>query len=286
MLTRPWGTDSAPYLIEFVPSSCSIKAEMQRHLRLRRTAGPRRRQARFVDWAEQQLIADHIAKVRPLPDGGAQKRVNARHRLNAAAKASRELSGVLGAAQGVLDDRLHAGERILDPVVELVDEKPLCPACLHLGRDVAEIANDAVATVWQHDAIGAPLVAFRSAQIAPLFNALRRDVGFSGLERAAKDFHDLVGIFLLPENMDDLVEVAADDAAGDVAEDRHGDGIDGADTEVGVHEINAQGRLIDERFELLGAMAQGDIRLPPHAGHAGMCLDACHQLGSAERLDE
>jgi hypothetical protein len=46
-----------------------------------------------------------------------------------------------------MHDRLHAGEHILNAMVELIDEQLLGFAGLHLRRDVAAIADEAIASV-------------------------------------------------------------------------------------------------------------------------------------------
>ena len=53
--------------------------------------------------------------------------------------------------------------------------------------------------------------------------------------------------------------------AGNVAEDRRGDRVDLANTEVGVDQIDAERRLIQEGLILLAALAEGTPRLLPEA---------------------
>ena len=64
--------------------------------------------------------------------------------------------------------------------------------------------------------------------------------------------------------MDDLVEIAADDAARNIAEDRQRDRIHFANAKVRVHDIHAERRLVEERLELFAAIAERPFRLAPH----------------------
>ena len=85
---------------------------------------------------------------------------------------------------------------------------------------------------------------------------LERCEGFARCERVPEDADDLVGMGPVPQNMHELVEVAPEQAAGDVAEDLLRDRVDLTKTKVGVHEIDAQLRLIEERLILLRAKAE------------------------------
>ena len=72
---------------------------------------------------------------------------------------------------------------------------------------------------------------------------LERDEGFARCERVPEDADDLVGVGLVP-SVNDLVEVAAEQTTGDVAEYRLRDWVDFSKSEIGVHEIDAELRLI------------------------------------------
>ena len=62
----------------------------------------------------------------------------------------------------------------------------------------------------------------------------------------------------------DLVEIAADDATRNIAEDRERDRVDVANAEVRVHDVHAERRLVQERLILLAAIAEHPLGLAPH----------------------
>src|SRR4029079_13311680 len=129
-------------------------------------------------------------------------------------------------------------------------------------------------------------VVLGEAAIDPVLAVLGREVGLAGLERVLEDAHDLVGVGPLPETMHDLVEIAAYDAAFDLAEDGPRDRVDSADAQGRVDEIDAQRGLIEQALELLAAIAQSLLRLAAQAGQLDLRVDARPQLARAERLDE
>jgi hypothetical protein len=98
MVTLPSVFNNAPYLFEFVPSSCSIKARCSAICGWRCTAGAPYRDPRLVYGPGQYLIADEIVKIDALPRCVAQQGMNTRHRLDASSKTGRKFSGGLGAA--------------------------------------------------------------------------------------------------------------------------------------------------------------------------------------------
>ena len=159
-------------------------------------------------------------------------------------------------------------------------------ARVHLCRDVSEVAHHAVATVGERNAVEAPLVVLGDAAIDAELGALGREERFSGLERVPEDPHHLVGVVLLPQNADDLLEVAAHDAAGDGAEDGQGDWIDLADAEIRVDHVDADRRLIEQRLELCPLLAQLALGVAPHAHEGETRLDARQQLTRTEGLDQ
>ena len=90
------------------------------------------REPGFVDGTHEELVADDVAQVRAFPRTTAQEGVHARHGLDATREAGSEIVRILGRPQRVLDDGLHAGERVLDAVIELVDQQLLRFARLHV----------------------------------------------------------------------------------------------------------------------------------------------------------
>ena len=80
---------------------------------------------------------------------------------------------------------------------------------------------------------------------------------------------EFVRVVLFPEDVDDLVEIAADHAAGISPNTGECDGVHVANAEVRVHDVHAERRLVEERLILLAAIAQGPLGLAPHAATAG-----------------
>ena len=68
----------------------------------------------------------------------------------------------------------------------------------HLRRDVAEVADDAVAAVRQRDAVDAPLVVLDRLAVHPVLRALGRAQRFAGGQRVAEDCDELVGVRRVP----------------------------------------------------------------------------------------
>ena len=157
---------------------------------------------------------------------------------------------------------------------------------MHLGRDVAEVADDSVAPVGEGNAVQAPLVILHDPAIGAILGTLRRDVRLARFERVPEDRRDLVGVRSFPENVNDLVEIASHDAARNVAEHGERDGIYLADLEIGVDEIDAQRCLIEQRLELRRALLERGAGFPALLGEAQLSFDAREQLALAERFDE
>ncbi len=77
---------------------------------------------------------------------------------------------------------------------------------------------------------------------------------FAGLERVPKDPDDFICVIRLPQEVDDLVEIPADDPSWNVAEGRQGNRIDVTNAEVGIHHVDTNGGLVQERLILLAAI--------------------------------
>ena len=98
--------------------------------------------------------------------------------------------------------------------------------------------------------------------------------------------HELVGVGAVPDPVDDLVEIAADHAARDVAEHRQRHRVDLADAEVGVDQVDADRRLPQERLELVAPVAQRLLGVAPQPRQLELRRHAGEQLAGAERLDQ
>ncbi len=125
---------------------------------------------------------------------------------------------------------------------------------LYLRRNIPKVAHEAIAPVRQSDTVQSPFIILRHPAVDPKFGPLRRQVGLARFERVSEDVHDLVGIAFLPEEMNHFVEVPADEIRN-VAEHRPGNRVDLGDAEIGIHKVDTQRRLIEERFELLSLVA-------------------------------
>jgi len=91
----------------------------------------------------------------------------------------------------------------------------------------------------------------------PFLRALGKELRVAATEREAQALCERRNV-----SNDVFVEIPADDTASDIAEDRHRDWIDRAYLEFRIDEINAERSLVDQRLELLGAVAQRDLSLP------------------------
>ena len=133
----------------------------------------------------------------------------------------------------------------------------------------------------QRDAVDAPLVLIERAAVESLLGALWRDVWLAGLQRVPEEPHDLVGIGLAREDMDNLVEITPDQIRN-VPEQLPGDWIDLANAKVRIDEINAKRRRIEQRLELRGTCPQGGL-------HCAALEERAHpreQFSGREGLDQ
>ena len=130
--------------------------------------------------------------------------MRARHGLNTTCEAVSEIVRVPRGAQRVLHNCLHAGQSVLDTMIEFAEQQILHLTRLNLRRDAAEVADDPEPSVRQQDTIDPPLVI---PAIPTLLRTFRPDVRVAGYQRVAKDAHHLVGVLLVPEDMHDLAEV-------------------------------------------------------------------------------
>ena len=125
----------------------------------------------------------------------------------------------------------------------------------HLRGNVPEIADHAVAAVGQRDAVDPPFVVLGPAAVDAMLDPLGRRVRVAGGERIAEEAHDLVRIRPGPQQVEHLVEVASDEI-GNAAEHGACGRIDVANAKIGIDDIDAERRLVDERFILRRAVAQ------------------------------
>ena len=129
-LRGPWAFNSTPYLFEFVPSSCSIKARCSAICSWRWTAGPCR-DPRLVYGSGEHLIARAIVRSTPCPavPFDSARVIDWMRQANPAANSAGVW--VLRRVCWAMADGLHAGERVLD--AELCSSTSSCcvrSACL------------------------------------------------------------------------------------------------------------------------------------------------------------
>ena len=133
---------------------------------------------------------------------------------------------------------------------------------LDLFGNVPEVADHAISAVGQQDTVQPPLVMFRySTTIDAALRPVGSDVGLAGFQRVPKDPANLIRVVFFPKDVHDFVEVTADDASGNIAKYGEGSRIDLTNPEVGIDQIDAKRSLIQQRFELFGAM-HAALRLP------------------------
>src|SRR5215470_18825780 len=144
-------------------------------------------------------------------------------------------------------------------MIEFAEQQILHLTRLNLRRDIAEVADDPEPSVRQLDTIDPPLVIFFCPAIPTLLRTFRPDVRVAGYQRVAKDAHHLVGVLLVPEDMHDLVEVPPDDPARNVSKRGKCDGVDDANFEIRIDEIDTDRRLVDQCLELHRAVPQRDF---------------------------
>jgi hypothetical protein len=161
--------------------------------------------------------------------------MRARHGLNTTREAGSKIVRAPRGAQRVPHNCLHAGQSVLDTMIEFAEQQILHLTRVHLRRDVAEVADDPEPSVRQQDTIDPPLVIFFCPAIPTLLRTFRSDVRVAGCQRVAKDAHHLVGVLLVPEDMHDLVEVPPDDPARNVSKRGKCGGVDDANFEIRIH---------------------------------------------------
>ena len=91
-----------------------------------------------------------------------------------------------------------------------------------------------------------------------------------------KELHNLVGVLLLPQAVDDFNEVPADQVR-DIAKDWLCDSVDLLDAHVRIHQVHAERRLIEQGLVLCRAIEQRLIRSVVEAVHLQMPPDTRNQ---------
>src|SRR5579871_3841907 len=98
---------------------------MKRGLWVEQQRRPRAGDAFVVAAPKGDLVAHELRHLGALPGILREQRVGLGERLNAPAEGGGEIVGVFGVSQGLVRDRLHRRERVLDPVAEFLKEKRL-----------------------------------------------------------------------------------------------------------------------------------------------------------------
>ena len=101
-----------------------------------------------------------------------------------------------GSFQRLGGDGLNRCKRILDPMVEFIDQQFALLTRSNVGGNVPEIANHAVAALGQRNAIDPPLVIFSHLSVPSFLDVFGRHVRLTGFERMPEQAHDFVGIVL------------------------------------------------------------------------------------------
>ena len=91
---------------------------------------------------------------------------------------------------------------------------------------------------------------------------------------------------LLPDDVDEFVEVAAGHSIWDIAKRRKCHRIDLADPEIGIHHEYSQRSLVEQGLELGRTQSHRFGRLVAETRHFQMRLDSGQQFARAERLDQ
>ena len=143
--TVPCPVDSAPYLMALVVSSCRASASDSARPGGSHTASPAsRKRSRAACAVHEATTSSPQIGAAPVLLG--QDVVGLGQRHQPAGKRASRLRQAGGAAQGLAGDRLDHGKRVLDAVVELVDQQlALFLAALALGDVEADLhgADDA-----------------------------------------------------------------------------------------------------------------------------------------------
>ena len=122
--------------------------------------------------------------------------------------------------------------------------------------NVAKVANHAVAAVRQRDAVDLPFVVRGSAAVEALGDQFFGLEGLARRERVAELLHDVIGARCPPDVLHHRCQIATDEAR-DIAELGQSQRVDLADTQLGVHQADAQRRHVDQGFKLCSKQAQG-----------------------------
>src|SRR5579871_4773568 len=116
--------------------------------------------------------------------------------------------------------------------------------------DIPKVTDDAETAVGEMNAIQPPFVVLDCPAVRSNLGAFRCEKGLTRLKRAAINADDFVGVFLFPEQMHDFFEVAPEHTTWDLPKCWQRDWVDLADPEIRIDQEHAQGRVIEQRFEL------------------------------------
>ncbi len=125
----------------------------------------------------------------------------------------------------------------------------------------------------QGDALNLPFIDLLLTGVLALCGELGRLIRLTGLQRVLKAFHDLIGDLFRPEGVDDFGIATADQLA-DAFEHGQRLGIDLDHAQLVIHDIDADGGLVEERGEqrLVAAQDVLDLFAIRDVHHHGMAL--------------
>ena len=154
----------------------------------------------------------------------------------------------------------------------------------HVGRDVAEVADNAEACVRQRNTADLPFVILDDSAVGASLDSFGSEVRFARRQCVPKKTHEFIRELRRPQFVDRHVEVAADEVRG-VAKDFTGDRVRFANPEVGVHQINTERGLHQQRLELRRAQPKGFFGSSTHLSELEQRADPRQELAGGEWFD-
>jgi len=124
----------------------------------------------------------------------------------------------------------------------------------HLTGDVAEITDNTKSTFRKRDTVDAPFVKLDSSAISSLLGPFGDNVRFAGFERMTESSDDLIGVTFRPQDLHYFVKLPFDQV-WDIFEGLTRGWIHLAHAEVAIHQVNAEGSLVEKGGKLFGALA-------------------------------
>lgn len=121
--------------------------------------------------------------------------------------------------------------------------------------NVTAKTDNTKAAVRERDPSNSPFIGFGDILVGAMFDALGCFIGFTRFQGVAKDAREIVRVTLRPDNMHDLVEVAADEV-GNVYEEGTSNAVDMADHEIRIHSERCERHILQEGLKLFAAMPE------------------------------